>query len=110
LSLYEHLPQVIQLAETMFSNISPPIAVLFISSFDSTQHRACSLSQTLPVSRNIVTSLLYCYLTRCILVEICIAKYFVNSGQQFQCKVIFENEHTFWSWIHHAQFLRNWRE
>jgi hypothetical protein len=43
----------------------------------------------------------YC-LIRYILVRISIAKCFTNSSKRFRCEVMFENEHTFCSWIHHV--------
>jgi hypothetical protein len=43
----------------------------------------------------------YCYLIRYFLVRIRNAKCFANSSKRFLCVVMFENEHTFCSWIHH---------
>jgi hypothetical protein len=37
------------------------------------------------------------------LVRIRIAKCFTNSSKRFRCEVMFENEHTFCSWIHHVR-------
>jgi hypothetical protein len=42
-----------------------------------------------------------------------IAKRFTNSSKQFRREVMFESEHTFFSWMHHdltCQLLRNWRD
>jgi hypothetical protein len=55
----------------------------------------------------------YCCIIRHFLVRTRIAKCFTNSSKQFRCEVIFENEHTYCSWIHHVRTrtaLRNWRE
>jgi hypothetical protein len=41
--------------------------------------------------------LLYCCFIQYFPVRICIAKCFMNSSKQFSCKVMFENEHTFYS-------------
>jgi hypothetical protein len=45
---------------------------------------------------------MYC-LIRYFLVRICIAKCFTNNSKQFWCEVMFENEQTFCSWIHHVR-------
>jgi hypothetical protein len=45
----------------------------------------------------------YCCLIPCILVSISIAKRFTNSSRHFRCEVLFENRHTFRSWIHHVR-------
>jgi hypothetical protein len=45
----------------------------------------------------------YCCLIRCLFVTIRTAKCFANSSKRFRCEVMFENEHTFCSWIHHVR-------
>jgi hypothetical protein len=47
--------------------------------------------------------LVYCCLIRCFLVRLRISKYFTNSSKQFRSEAMFENEHTFCSWIHHVR-------
>jgi hypothetical protein len=53
----------------------------------------------------------YCCLIWYFLVRISIAKYFTNSSKRFWYEVMFENGHTFCSWIHHVRIctaLRMW--
>jgi hypothetical protein len=45
----------------------------------------------------------YCCLIRHFLARIRIAKCFTKSSRRFRCEVMFENEHTFCSWIHHVR-------
>jgi hypothetical protein len=45
----------------------------------------------------------YCYLIRNFLVRTRIAKCFTNGSKRFRCKVMFENEHSFCSRIHHIR-------
>jgi hypothetical protein len=54
----------------------------------------CSLSQTDPVFRNIVTTLCIVVFMQHFLIRICIAKCFTNSSKPFRCEVVFENEHV----------------
>jgi hypothetical protein len=44
----------------------------------------------------------YCCLIRYFNVRIRIAKCFTSSSKRFRCEVMFENEHTFHSWIRHV--------
>jgi hypothetical protein len=54
--------------------------------------------------------MVYC-LVRYFLVRIRIAECLTNSGKRFRCETVFENEHTFYSWIDApARHLHNWRE
>jgi hypothetical protein len=48
----------------------------------------------------------YCCLIRYILVRTRIAKYFTNKRKRFKYEVMFENEHTFYSRIHHVSICR----
>jgi hypothetical protein len=45
----------------------------------------------------------YCCIIRYCLVRIRIAKCFTNSSKRYRSKGMFENEHTFCSWIHHVR-------
>jgi hypothetical protein len=45
----------------------------------------------------------HCCLIRYFLVRIRTAKCFTNNSKRFRCEVMFENEHTFCSWIHHVR-------
>jgi hypothetical protein len=45
----------------------------------------------------------YCCLIRYFFVRMRIAKCFTNSSKRFRCEVMFDNEHTFCSWIHHVR-------
>jgi hypothetical protein len=69
----------------------------------STCHR-----QTLMCSEVLLAVGVLCHF----LVRIRITKCFTNSSKRFRWEIMFENEHTFCSWIYHvctAQILRNWR-
>jgi hypothetical protein len=45
---------------------------------------------------------LYCFLVLYFIVRMSIAKCFTNGDKRCRCEVMFENEHTFCSWIHHV--------
>jgi hypothetical protein len=49
----------------------------------------------------------YCCLIRYFLVRIRIAKCFTNSSKRIRCEVMFENEHTFGSWITPCSYLHS---
>jgi hypothetical protein len=66
--------------------------------------------QTLPVSRNGVTTRLYCCHMQYFLVRIRTAKCFTNSIKRFWCEVMFENEHTFCSWIHNIRIYTTFEQ
>jgi nitrate reductase gamma subunit len=107
LSLDEHLSQKIHFAGTVFSKISVAVVLVFLrrcgtshlSTLSDVGHFSCR-KHLLHPEMLLPVGVLFSYSV--LVVRIRIAKCFTNSSKWFRCEVMFENEHTFFSWTHHV--------